>query len=272
MFTDQVQGILSQLAGILPQPAIDAMIQVFGNCAQAIDHRGPVNFQVSGDQPALTLANNGVNPVTRQEQPALNVAAGTTNIGGPLTVNAPATFNDPATFTDQAIFNDDIVFSNADLILKYCNAGFGSTVARVKVKGPQDENGNYPGQIVDCNGDPVGSNASGQNGDGSITMKDCSQSTAKCSSEGDCGFAIYMSDCDPNGGAEADCTNRTNNGHWEIIKLNKSFGDQGVCEITYVSDVCCVNGTLIVCKKTVTFPEPVIDSGATCTGGMTCNE
>jgi hypothetical protein len=79
-----------------------------------------------------------------------------------------------------------------------------------------------------------------------------------------------MSDCDPNGGAEEDCVNRTNNGHWEILKLNKSFGAQGVCNVTYVSDVCCVGGVLVVCKKTITFPEPVIDSGATCTGGQNC--
>lgn len=271
MFTDQVQGIMSQLAGVLPQPAIDAMIQVFGNCAQQLDHRGPVNIQVTGQQPALTLSNDGINPVTRDPQPALDVTAGTTNIGGDLTVNAPATFNDPTTFNDQVFYYDDVTFADGDLIIKYCNAGFGSTLARIKISGPKNDDGTYPGKIVDCNGDDVSSNASGQGGGGNITIHDCStdNSAAACAGEGDCGFAIYMSDCNPDG-PMVDCTQRPNGGHWELVKLHKNFGAQGVCEITYVSDVCCVNGALIVCKKTVTFPEPVIDSGATCTGGLSC--
>lgn len=259
MFTSQVQGMLSQLAGFMPQPAIDAMIQVFGNCAQQIDHRGPVNINTYGQQPSLEL-NNGMPNQTVFQIDNGNVIIGPKGAtppgtGGNVTINDPLTVNGISTFNNQAYFYDDITFADADLVFKYCNAGFGSTIARIKLLGPMVA-GQAAAQVIDCNGNAVSSNVSGQQGSGKITVHDCSQSTYQCAVSGQCGYAIYMSDCNPNGGSAVDCIQRPNGGHWEVIKLNMG-SLSGVCSVDVVDKVCCLNGQIVACKKTLQFTEPV---------------
>lgn len=259
MFTNQMNALMSSLSGLSSNPVAQALVQVFGNCAQELDHRGPVNISSYGQQPTLEL-NQGM-----PNQTALQVDNGNVNIGpvganppgtgGQVTFNDPVTFNGQVTLNNQTIAYDDIAFADADLIFKYCSPGFGSTIARVKLDGPLTD-GSGPAHVIDCDGNNVTNNASGQGGDGGITVHDCSGSADDCGTEGDCGYAIYMSDCYPHGGAAVDCVNRPNGGHWELIRIKRKM-DDGVCEVDVVDNVCCIDGQIIVCKKTIHFPEPV---------------
>jgi hypothetical protein len=115
MFTLQVQNLEQGLiqAGMDPGQAM-LFAQVFGNCAQTLDTRGPVVFNGpvtnTGAVTNLGPVTNGV-PVTNNNTtnnttngPVTN--NGTTTLNGPTTINGPITFNSTSNFGTTVTFNN----------------------------------------------------------------------------------------------------------------------------------------------------------------------
>lgn len=49
MFTLQAQDLIRQLRGQIPDPAVNALEGMLGNCSAQLEHRGPVSFTIDGN-------------------------------------------------------------------------------------------------------------------------------------------------------------------------------------------------------------------------------
>jgi len=168
-----------------------------------------------------------------------------------VTINDPSTFNNYANFLFPVYFGDDIRIA-ADLILKYCSEGMGSTIARVTLDAPSTAGSIGTATIINAAGSMANTNASGQGGAKiKVKLPPCVAGGNNCLPSGTCGYAVYFSDTTV-GGPLLDCASRVNSAaYWEMISLFPSTADQTT--ITVPVKICCSAGAIVVCTQTITI-------------------
>lgn len=275
-------GKLKKLIGLgFPPQWANVLRELMGNPNQPLLHKAPISIQLpSGSQvrtAAGTLANLPADASAQApalsldgfEGHALFVSTGATNVqGSGMTVGAPSVFNNYTTHNFPVAFFDDIRMMGEG-IYKYGTKSKGSTVARMHVTGTKNGDGSYQAYFTDKNLVDYGPVQTVYDNTGVLSPP---SSCAVTKDSNTYAWCLYLSELAA-GGPLADIAVRPNLGAWEVLAASaipKCPPDYTDCSFTFVSNICCVNGNIVVCTRTVQSCWPVKVGASDC-GGSGCS-
>lgn len=256
------------------------MRTLVGNCAQPLEHRGPVTIRNTHTdvevppegEPGLTICTSRANDQLPDPPPvALFVECGESvfqdvHIEGDLIVDGPTIHNDCVIFNSGAIFNGPVAGRRpgySSTTVRFCLTSTfdsGTQCATARVFHHADSGGCYP---------TYGSAAAGTcpSAMEEITVVDRSGRWTSCAQVGDCGYAAYFSDTSATSECELTCS-EAGTGVYEVVSLSPG-SEYNICTLDVVTKVCCIAGSLVVCKTKMYFSMPIKTVDLSCEGGGT---
>jgi hypothetical protein len=259
------------------------MRTLVGNCAQPLEHRGPVQIRNTHTdvevppegEPGLTICTSRANDQLPDPPPvALYVECGESvfqdvHIEGDTIIDGTVIVNDCIIFNSGAIFNGPTANRRrgySSTIVRFCLTGEFDGIthcATARVMAHDQTGSCYPdyssGSTVDCPG-----------GTPEITVVDRGNRFTPCNLVGNCGYAAYFSDDSVSSECDDTCDS-PGGGVYEVLHMDQSDDEFNTCYVDVVTNLCCINGSLVVCKKRVNFPYPVKVGGEDCGGsGSVC--
>lgn len=283
------RGLWQRLVTLgMPKAWVDALQAGLSNIVQPLEHMGPVKIKTNSQDNALELANyKGHGPEGEQSGNALWVSKGHGVTGDPTLAAlkegraVPAdtyhtywdgTFDNYQEFNYPATFNDDVRVND---VIKYGVPARGSTILRVEfLTGFSGQPGSKAkAWLIDAQLQPIGG-AAPQDGGGNdvagwgvFEVEDVIGAAGMwgdcCTSEGGRGHVLYMSDL-ADGAAEADNSTRKDLGRFELLSYAPKATPGAACSVEVVSNLSLVNCVLSVCKRTITFCQPVTVGAESC--------
>lgn len=254
------------------------MRNLVGNCAQPLEHRGPVEIRNTHadveippeGEPALTICTSRANDQLPDPPPvALYVECGESvfqdvHIEGETIIDGPVVINDCVTLNAGIIMNGVVVNRRSGYsssVVRFClTSDFDASTrcASAQIIGFTGNGTCYPDYnstgFTDC---PAGPPA--------ITVVDRSGKWSKCGVSGDCGYAAYFS----NSSVTSECDDACDDpggGVYEVMHLDPNDSEFTQCYVDVVVRICCIAGFLVSCVRRVYFPYPVKFGAVDCGG------